>query len=420
MRLSFFRVSIVFVLLSFVISPNFAQKEYTDHKPSYRPWQDDYILDKIEYTSDRTIFYFRFVCRSGMYTSAIFYPPGGEHPWYIKGRNVKKNFELKAIKNVRRNGELIASSVRRKSLKVAALAGSGYTVFSCEVHFERLPNDLEYADFIEGRGQEYNRNHFNCFNVKLKTWNSKELGSKKDSEEEVKKFEKKFGIERKHDDKAEKERKEKERKERERKEKERKEREEKERLEKEKADKEKAEKERIEKERLEKEEKERLEKERLEKEKADKEKAEKERLEKERIEKERLEKEKDLLPYLKVSSLKDIRCGKRLVLDGLKFHDNSTKFKGMVYAKRSMYILYLYLHENPTATVKLFGHTDVFGSPEKNMDLSKQRVYKVFRWLSGMGISSKRIDYEWFGPSQPIVKEGDAINRRVELIISCD
>ena len=24
-----------------------AQKTYTDHKPSYRKWQDDYILDKI-------------------------------------------------------------------------------------------------------------------------------------------------------------------------------------------------------------------------------------------------------------------------------------------------------------------------------------------------------------------------------------
>lgn len=415
MQVSFFRISIVFLLLSFVISPISAQKEYTDHKPSYRPWQDDYILDKIEYTDDRTIFYFRFVCRSGMYTSAIFYPPGGEHPWYIKGRNVKKNFELKAIKNVRRNGELVASSVRRKSLKVAALSGSGYTVFSCEVHFERLPNDLEYADFIEGRGQEYNRNHFNCFNVKLKTWNSKELGSEKDSEDEVNKFEKKFGIERKKDDDtAEKERKEQEKKERERKEEERLE---KERLEKELADKEQAKKDRIAKELAD---KEQAEKERIAKELADKEQAEKERLEKERLEKERLEKEQDNLPYLKVSSLKDIKCGKRLVLDGLKFHDNSTKFKGMVYAKRSMYILFLYLKDHPTATVKLYGHTDIFGNPEKNSELSKQRVYKVFRWLNGMGIKSKRIDYEWFGSSQPIVKEGDAINRRVELQISCD
>ena len=130
---------------------------YTDHKPTYRKWQDDYILDKISYTSERTIFYFRFVCKSGKYTNAIFYPPGGEHPWYLKGRNVKKNYYLKELKYIRRNGKLMKSRVRSSAYSVSALEGAGYTVFSCEVHFERLPNDVTTVDLIEGKGQEYNK-----------------------------------------------------------------------------------------------------------------------------------------------------------------------------------------------------------------------------------------------------------------------
>ncbi len=187
-------ILIVLVLGVALLSDAAAQETYTDHKPQYRKWQDSYILDKIEYTSSRTIFYFRFVCKSGKYTNAIFYPPGGEHPWYIKGRNVKKNFYLKEIRNVRRNGVLMKSRVRNTPYSINALEGGDYTVFSCEVHFERFPNDLKTADLIEGRGQEYNKNHFNCFNIKLKTSDDDDLGSSRDSDKKVDEFEKKYNI----------------------------------------------------------------------------------------------------------------------------------------------------------------------------------------------------------------------------------
>ena len=148
------------IVISIAFEPALGQgKDYTDHKPSYRKWQDDYIIDKIEYTTDRTIFYFRFVCKSGKYTSAIFYPPGGKHPWYLKGRDVRKNFYLKEIRNVRRNGKLMKSKVRSSSYSIAAIDGVGFTIFSCEVHFERLPNNVKIVDLIEGPGQEYNKNH---------------------------------------------------------------------------------------------------------------------------------------------------------------------------------------------------------------------------------------------------------------------
>jgi Secretion system C-terminal sorting domain len=170
---------------------------YTDHRPQYRKWQDSYILDKIEYTEDRTIFYFRFVNQYdplfGGMTEAIFYPPKGEHPWYLRGKNVRKDFDLVGIKNIIRNGKLEAKQVI-KELKLGALPKQN-TIFTCEVHFERLPNDVEVVDLIEGRGKENATNHFNCFNVKLKTWESLDLGTQEESEQRAEAFNKKFGVE---------------------------------------------------------------------------------------------------------------------------------------------------------------------------------------------------------------------------------
>ncbi|BDS09944.1 OmpA family protein [Aureispira anguillae] len=372
-----FYIFLLFIL-SFIITPSVAQKTYTDHKPSYRKWQDDYILDKIDYTRDRTIFYFRFVCKSGKFTNAIFYPPGGEHPWYLKGRNVKKNFDIKEIRNVRRNGKLMKSKVRNAAYSISALEGVGYTVFSCEVHFERLPNDLTSADLIEGKGQEFNKNHFNCFNVKLKTWDDSDLGNKKDSEKKVSEFEKKYGVNSKPKN--------------------------------------------------------------VKPTPAPKPKPKPDPKPKPEPEPEPTpepepeptpEPEPEPAPEPKpeeeyphsvsrLNSSQDIVCGEMLVLDKIKFHDNSVKFKGMVAANRTLFILFNYMKEHPESTLTLYGHTDVFGDKEANMELSRQRVIKIQRWLTMYGIKIHRINYEWFGPDQPLKPEGSPINRRVEIMVNCN
>lgn len=367
----------LFIISLLVANELNAQKTYSDFKPQYRKWQDSYILDKIEYTKDRTIFHFRFVCKSGKYTNAIFYPPGGEHPWYLKGRNVKKNFDIKEIRNVRRDGKLMKSKVRNSAYSIAALDGQGYTVFSCEVHFDRLPNDLTTADLIEGKGQEYNKNHFNCFNVKLKTWKD-DLGKKSDSDKKVSDFEKKYGVDSKPRNVSPKP-----------------------------------------------------------KPKPKPKPEPKPEPEPDPIP----EPEPDPIPepepipepvpepkpepeenysISRLRSDRDIQCGEMLVLDKIKFHDNSTKFKGMVSANRTMFILFNYMKEHPNSTLTLYGHTDIFGPKERNMELSKQRVIKIQRWLTMYGIKKHRIDYEWFGPDQPINAEGDPINRRVEIKVNCE
>ena len=174
-------------------------KEFIDHKPQYRPWQSSYIVDKIEYTKTKTIMYFRFVCEAnpveaafGGGTEAVFYPPNHALAWYLKGKNVRKDFNMLEIRNVRRNGKMEKKVVDAEFRSKAFMDIN--TVFTCEVHFERLPNDLQFADLVEGRGKENDERHFNCFNVKLKTWDSKELGDEKDSDETVKRFNDRYGV----------------------------------------------------------------------------------------------------------------------------------------------------------------------------------------------------------------------------------
>lgn len=366
------QIKYIFFFLVFfpLISSSWAQPEYTDHKPQYTPWKNDYILDKIEYTKSATIFHFRFVCESDEYINAIFYPPGGEHPWYLKGKNVRKDFELKALRNVRRNGKLISSHVRRKELVVSALGGSEFTIFSCEAHFERLPNDLKVVDFVEGRGQEANRNHFNCFDVNLKTWDSKNLGSEKDSDNKIKKFENRFGIKKKPDQP-------------------------KVNPPKPKPPKPKP----------------------VPKPEPPKPKP----IPKPEPPKPKpVPKDNNSQSYKRLKNIKDIQCGERLVMDGIQFYDNENIIKGWVKARETLDILKRYLMKYPNATLVFHGHTDIFGDPKEMQRLSQNRARSLQRHLSGLGIAPGRIELKWYGLTQPLNPEGDPINRRVEVEFKCN
>lgn|GEM_PF-2518245 len=370
--------SIFLFLVFWTSAPLLAQKEYTDHKPIYRKWQDNYILDKIEYTKNETIFYFRFVCRSGQGISAIFYPPGGEAPWYLRAKDGRA-YNLKAIKNIRRNSQILAQHLRSKG-EYMSLDGFGYTVFSCEVHFERLPNDVKTADFIEGRGHEFDQNHFNCFDVKLKTWDDESLGKITDSEENVRNFERKFGVNTNKKPKP---------------------------------------------------------KPKVEPKVSPKDpiaqvvpKPKPKVKPKEAIKpdpKPRPKPKPKNIPaseepggIARVRSAEDVVCGQPLVLDGLQFQNGTTDFKGMVKCKQVLHYVFDFMEKNPNAKLTVIGHTDIFGDKDRMKELSKKRAHKVQRWLSMMGISPWRIEIEYYGLEKPLLPEGSALNRRVEVKLSCN
>lgn len=325
-------------------SQNQEDRHYTDHKPQYRKWLDSYILDKIEYQPDATVFYFRFVCDNANSGGAVFYPPGGTYAWYLKGKN--KNYEITAVKNVRRDGKLIKRNVVGTTFSSDPASETGKTIFSCEVHFGPLDNEMKAADLIEGRGQEYNRRHFNCFDIKLKTWDDETLGNEEDSRETIRQFTKKHNAT----------------------------------------------------------------------------PAPEPEITTENVSPNTAT---EAAPPSHSSSGKnlrsttDISCGNIVILDRLEFQDNSTDFKGMIAAEQTIWLLFVYLRDNPGSTVTLYGHSDIFGDPEQNKDLSRRRAIKVQRWLSMHGINPKRIDCEWFGGEQPLIKEGSYKNRRVEARVQC-
>jgi hypothetical protein len=168
---------------------------YSDHKPNYTKWQNTYTIDKIQHTKDKTIIHFRFVHEydplSGITTEAVFYPKGGEYPWYLKDVENGNTYELLEIRNIYRNEKLIKNLVNTAEVRSPALDKQN-TIFTCEVHFPRLPETVKSFDLIEGRGKETATNHFNCFAIEHKPANSKDLGSSQDSYRTIQNFNDKY------------------------------------------------------------------------------------------------------------------------------------------------------------------------------------------------------------------------------------
>ncbi len=79
------------------------------------------------------------------------------------------------------------------------------------------------------------------------------------------------------------------------------------------------------------------------------------------------------------------------------------------------------LHTNPKMKIQLEGHTDYRGNPDRNMQLSEDRVLAVRDYLVQKDIRKGRIKYKAFGGSQPITtentEEARLKNRRVEVRI---
>lgn len=79
-------------------------------------------------------------------------------------------------------------------------------------------------------------------------------------------------------------------------------------------------------------------------------------------------------------------------------------------------------NEYPNTNLLIVGHTDSTGSDSYNMALSKNRAYAVSNYLKvNQGISSSRLNINWFGEEKPMADNstasGRAKNRRVNIVI---
>jgi len=79
------------------------------------------------------------------------------------------------------------------------------------------------------------------------------------------------------------------------------------------------------------------------------------------------------------------------------------------------------LEDYPLAEVIVKGHTDIIGTAEYNMELSRRRAKTIYKELVRCGISESKIKYEGYGQNLPLMSndlpEGRMMNRRVEIEI---
>lgn len=104
-------------------------------------------------------------------------------------------------------------------------------------------------------------------------------------------------------------------------------------------------------------------------------------------------------------------------IEGLSFGPNETGLSDEAQLVLDRYIDAL--QRNPNVVVSVEGHTDNRGPAAGNLELSKERVLSVVRYMVGNGISANRIKAYGYGESRPraanATAEGREQNRRIEI-----
>ncbi|MFD1470150.1 OmpA family protein [Hymenobacter caeli] len=72
------------------------------------------------------------------------------------------------------------------------------------------------------------------------------------------------------------------------------------------------------------------------------------------------------------------------------------------------------LNSRPAVRLRVLGHTDRVGEPDKNQLLSEQRAAAVKAYLVKAGVAPERVDAVGYGDARPLYPSPDARNRRVE------
>jgi outer membrane protein OmpA-like peptidoglycan-associated protein len=335
-------MQLLFVLLFFNFSHSILAQDKKPKKavrieaqPQYTKWQKNYSISKISFFENRVVLDLEFIFERGTKEwtrSVIFMPPNAANSWCLKDPESGKVFDLLEIKNVQRNGVEIKARIKSPKDKVQIelpLEGIPKEVFTCQVHFPKLPNTIKTIDLLEGADSKYSKGHWNFFAIQLKPVPAN--SAKQESVLPPNTSEEKSSNLKLLPDNS--------------------------------------------------------------------------------------PQAPILLPSL--LSIEDIECNKILELREIVFQDNSIKFQSLIKAERALSILRTYLQQYPNSTIELYGHTDIYGTPERNLSLSRQRVKKLKDWFIQQGILTTKIQTHALGNTQPLFPNGDAKNRRVEVKIVC-
>lgn len=118
--------------------------------------------------------------------------------------------------------------------------------------------------------------------------------------------------------------------------------------------------------------------------------------------------------------LMPIEAGAKITLKNIYFNVSKFDLKPESYPELDR--LAQVMRENPDMSIRLEGHTDIVGEFDANVELSRNRVNEVKRYLVGKGIRTDRVETIGYGPSRPIntnksLKERPE-NRRVEMVVT--
>jgi outer membrane protein OmpA-like peptidoglycan-associated protein len=117
--------------------------------------------------------------------------------------------------------------------------------------------------------------------------------------------------------------------------------------------------------------------------------------------------------------LAPIEIGQKVTLNTIRF--SQSKFDLLPASLPELDRIAQMMTENSTMEILLEGHTDNVGDFDANVQLSKDRVEEVKRYLSTKSIDVKRIQTKGYGPTRPIspntTEESRKQNRRVEFTI---
>jgi len=114
-----------------------------------------------------------------------------------------------------------------------------------------------------------------------------------------------------------------------------------------------------------------------------------------------------------------IKAGQSVTLENVFFDYDSYQISRR--SDQEIIKVFEFLQLNPELNVLLEGHTDNQGTAAHNLELSSNRAQAVKDRLIKLGIDSKRLSFEGFGPNEPIAsneeEKGRSKNRRTEMRI---
>ena len=108
-----------------------------------------------------------------------------------------------------------------------------------------------------------------------------------------------------------------------------------------------------------------------------------------------------------------------MLAKNIYFETGSDVIKSESY--KSLDKVALIMNNNKLTKLSIEGHTDNVGDDAMNLDLSKRRAASVVKYLTSKGVDASRLTSEGYGETRPVAdnatKEGQALNRRVEMIL---